>query len=126
MPYRDPEDPRARASRRNHYHANKQPYLDRARAQKLELTRYVNELKASTPCADCGVQYPPFVMEFDHRGGETKLNNVSALSRYGSRKRLDAEIAKCDIVCSNCHAIRTYKRRLVKLLQIMVEEIAFG
>ena len=122
MAYRDPQDPRAKASRRKHYYANKQPYLERSQAKKLELARYISNLKASTPCKDCGVSYPPFVMEFDHRGGETKLNNVSRLTHYGSRKKIDAEIAKCDIVCANCHRIRTHKRRLVKLLEAIIED----
>ena len=122
MPYRDPQDPRARAARRKHYHANKQPYRERTQASKAELTKYVNELKTSTPCMDCGIKYPPFVMEFDHRGGEVKLNNVSELTRYGSRKRIDAEIAKCDLVCANCHRVRTYKRHLVEILKVLIAD----
>ena len=113
MPYKDPKDPRGRAARRRHYHSNKQPYLDRTKAAKEENARYIQELKGNTPCMDCGVQYPYYVMQFDHREGEVKLYNVSRLSADGlSRKALDLEIAKCDIVCANCHCTRTYFRRV--------------
>lgn len=53
-------------------------------------------------------------MDFDHRPGETKLFDICLGYRY-SRKKLDAEIAKCDVVCANCHRDRTYKREMEKL-----------
>lgn len=70
----------------------------------------VMQLK-SQPCMDCGKTYPPVVMDFDHRPGEEKLFNVAKAmaDRRGMKKVLD-EIAKCDLVCSNCHRIRTWLR----------------
>ncbi len=65
----------------------------------------------SRPCADCGIQYPFYVMDFDHREGVTKefaLNSVTRLTREAILR----EIAKCDVVCSNCHRERTHQRRL--------------
>ncbi len=66
----------------------------------------IDELK-SVPCADCGVEYPPYVMDFDHRDPNTKLFRVSSRTHHSTEK-LCAEIAKCDVVCSNCHRIRTH------------------
>lgn len=69
-----------------------------------------NELK-SKPCTDCGDQFPPSVMDFDHMRGE-KVAEVSALvGSRGSLKRILAEIEKCDLVCANCHRLRTARRR---------------
>ena len=66
------------------------------------------------PCMDCGNRYPPICMDFDHipeRG--PKLFNVSvAAGKLLLMKKLAAEIAKCDVVCANCHRLRTEKRRL--------------
>lgn len=59
------------------------------------------------PCADCGQRYPPYVMDFDHTG-DNKEFNVSA--RYIATSRLLAEIAKCEVVCANCHRERTWVR----------------
>ena len=51
--------------------------------------------------------------ELDHRDPSEKVNKVSTLAASGSREgRLRAEIAKCDVVCSNCHRIRDHKKRL--------------
>lgn len=60
---------------------------------------------------DCGLrcEYPE-VFEFDHRPGETKVADVTKL-RVGKMSALVAEIAKCDVVCANCHRIRTVTRR---------------
>lgn len=63
------------------------------------------------PCDDCGVQHPPYVMQFDHRDGETKKFNLSAAGRRSKAQILE-EIAKCDVVCANCHAVRTFERML--------------
>lgn len=61
------------------------------------------------PCADCGLKYPPYVMDFDHVRG-VKSFNISAKGRVCSMEKLMEEVSKCEIVCSNCHRIRTAKR----------------
>ena len=72
--------------------------------------KFVQEAK-SRPCVDCGIQYPFYVMDFDHVRGK-KVENIATM--VGHARKLEvlvAEIAKCELVCSNCHRIRTYKRR---------------
>jgi hypothetical protein len=70
----------------------------------------VHEAK-SRPCADCGIQYPYYVMEFDHLDAGVKHFNVSAGVTRASHERILAEIAKCEVVCANCHAERTHQRK---------------
>ncbi|MDQ3587363.1 MAG: hypothetical protein M3375_03295, partial [Actinomycetota bacterium] len=73
-------------------------------ARRRNLLRLYDELKGAT-CADCGLA-DRAVLEFDHRG--QKRGNVITLacSEY-SLEVLEAEIAKCDIRCANCHRRRT-------------------
>ena len=61
------------------------------------------------PCMDCGIKYPSYVMQFDHvKPG--KVFNISRATREGvSLKLVEAEIRKCELVCSNCHAERTHQ-----------------
>ena len=61
------------------------------------------------PCKDCGGEYPAYVMDFDHRELDEKLFSVSEGYRL-SMSRLMAEIAKCDVVCANCHRERTHQQ----------------
>ena len=53
-------------------------------------------------------------MDFDHVRGK-KHANVMELIPTLSKKKIDEEIAKCEIVCSNCHRARTHSRKIVNL-----------
>jgi hypothetical protein len=62
-------------------------------------------------CMDCGLS-DPRVLEFDHRPGLEKKFTISKAVSGSTRSwaLILSEIAKCDIVCSNCHKIRTMER----------------
>ena len=81
--------------------------------QKAYLAQYLRDLKTKTPCVDCGINYPYYVMDFDHVRGQKHANVMELVSTL-SKKKIDEEIAKCEIVCSNCHRIRTHIRRISK------------
>ena len=91
---------------------NKQNRL-RKSANKKEATQQaldeVRRIKEATPCKDCGRIYPHYIMDFDHRDPSTKVAGISRLVQR-SWKQVSEEIAKCDVLCSNCHRTRTYKR----------------
>jgi hypothetical protein len=94
---------------KQHYQRNKTRYYERNERQRQRLKDILQQAKAK-PCQDCGIQYPPYVMDFDHREGVDKLDHVGRLILY-TKKKLVEEIAKCDVVCSNCHRERTHLRR---------------
>lgn len=64
------------------------------------------------PCVDCRKTFLPFVMEFDHRDPATKRSTVTRMLGRAGLDGILAEVAKCDIVCVNCHRERTYRRRM--------------
>ena len=77
---------------------------------KRAARNYIAEAKRNVSCADCGGKFPPCCMHFDHVPGRgPKLFNLG--SGDYSIKAVQAEIEKCDIVCANCHAIRTWISR---------------
>ena len=84
--------------------------IRRQKTRRNKYRRVIQELKTGQSCLDCGVEYPPHVLDFDHRPGEVKLFNITALGKVPSMKVFLAEIAKCDIVCANCHRQRTWER----------------
>jgi transposase-like protein len=77
-------------------------------ARMQALREYVLEHLRRTPCADCG-ERDPVVLEFDHIG--EKVASVSRLVSDGASKRaIDTEIGRCEVVCANCHRRRTALR----------------
>lgn len=100
-----------------HYADNKQRYVDRATARKIALRDEVWELKRQ-PCSDCGHTFNPWQMQFDHRDGETKVAEIGYFIARNSRTKLFEEIAKCDLVCANCHFERTYQRQQADIAQL--------
>lgn len=92
---------------RAHYQANKQYYIDKARRKKLDVRAKIQEAKEK-PCTDCNGVFPYYVMDFDHRSD--KEFNISEMHGQYGWTRIKAEIDKCDVVCSNCHRIRSFNR----------------
>ena len=62
------------------------------------------------PCADCGNKYPSVCMDFDHLGDKVEIVSRMVWANV-AKETILAEIAKCDLVCSNCHRIRTFLKR---------------
>ena len=109
MPAKDPDV--RRATWRRWYQNNKHKQIKRVRGQSRRNRTEIQQYKSTTPCTDCKQCYPHYVMDFDHVTGE-KLANVADLTRTNhSRKQVWEEIAKCELVCANCHRARTHFRR---------------
>jgi hypothetical protein len=85
-------------------------HLERKRATWRAQARLLDELR-DVPCADCGRCYRPCAMDFDHRDPTSKEYTVTRMIGRAGTARILAEVAKCDIVCANCHRVRTLDRR---------------
>ena len=103
MPYKDPE--KQRKFTNNWYQQNKVHHIANVIRRKQEVAELIREAK-NKPCMDCGRSYPSYVMDFDHR--EDKSFGISMSWKTKGRQQVIAEIAKCDVVCSNCHRIRSW------------------
>lgn len=69
-------------------------------------------LKAE-PCHDCCQRFDACCMDFDHRPGTKKKYNIGSMfAAHYARTEIEMELVKCDLVCANCHRIRTKNRRL--------------
>lgn len=69
-----------------------------------ERKAWIVGIKLSTPCKRCGIIHEdPKKIHFHHRDPATKLFSVGA-TRTRSRVSIEAEMAKCDILCAPCHS----------------------
>lgn len=69
---------------------------------------WLDALKLERGCEECGYRKDPRAIDFDHIRPELKTADVSRLIRYASWEDVLAEIGKCQILCSNCHRIKTH------------------
>lgn len=82
----------------------------RVKLRRIAIRDFVKLAKHNKPCADCGIIYPAHVLDFDHRQGEKSFILSRASVKGTSLDVVQTEINKCDIVCANCHRIRTFER----------------
>lgn len=96
------------------YEKNKAKHIANVSARKslviVEVKAFVKQLKESTPCADCGKYFPHFVMDFDHLGDDKEYLISSMVGSGYGITTIQKEIDKCELVCSNCHRVRTFTR----------------
>lgn len=99
------------AYKQEHYAKNKQRYADQASrwSQTVleERGRYLLEFLRAHPCVDCG-ETDPIVLEFDHLGA--KSFEIGAGFRNKNWQSVLSEMAKCEVVCVNCHRRRSAQR----------------
>jgi hemerythrin superfamily protein len=92
---------------------NKRRYV-RSKKNVEILRDKITMLKRNSPCKDCGKFYPPVCMDYDHKEGGKVNGRGSEVSNFAKQGRIQAaleEIEQCELVCSNCHRIRTATRR---------------
>ena len=97
---------------KEHYAANRSRYIEQAAANKRKLrlvrTRFLIDYFASHPCIDCG-EADPVVLEFDHL--RDKSFSIGQAVHNRNWQSIVEEMAKCEVVCANCHRRRTARRR---------------
>lgn len=107
--------PEVRAENRERQHRRRESAEERLKdvarvaARRKSHVRKLNLLKMDRPCYDCGGTFPLECMDWDHLPGKEKLFTVSE----GKSKSIESvvdEINKCQLVCANCHRVRTCSR----------------
>jgi hypothetical protein len=102
--------PRAsqRAANVRWYAANREREIERVTRRQTATRDFLRALR-DRPCVDCGGRFRPVQMAFDHRDPAEKRFTLSKM-QLKSRDEILAEVAKCDVVCSNCHSLRTRRQ----------------
>jgi hypothetical protein len=83
----------------------------RATRKKTTL-EYVSSYKERHGCFDCGNHFPARVLDFDHVNDDKEGGIATMVTNGDNLEKIVAEISKCQVVCANCHRIRTHKRGL--------------
>ncbi len=100
MGYKDKE--KQREYQRQWHIRHKESSGDRQRRRRREARELMNSYKQE--CIRCGYSKCKGALEFHHRDSRTKLGGITEIvHRLWKAERIIAEIAKCDVLCANCH-----------------------
>lgn len=83
---------------------------ERTKRRYDEYREFVDRIKLERGCSDCGYRGHPAALQFDHLPGLGKRQIIARMGMHG-RDSLLQEMEKCEVVCANCHSIRTFERR---------------
>ncbi len=116
MPWKDKSRYKSEAYReymrnyqRSWHQRNKARRIAKIYERKEQLWEFYSQLKATSECAQCGENHPA-TLQFHHRDPQKKEFNLGkAVSDGYSIDRIKKEVAKCTVLCANCHAKEHYE-----------------
>lgn len=89
----------------------KEKTVTRTRKLRNTIRQHIQDVKQGQVCIDCREDYPYWILEFDHINDDKLFTIGQFQAVTASLDKIKEEIAKCEIVCANCHKNRTHGRR---------------
>jgi hypothetical protein len=90
-----------KATKKRSYEKGKEGVMTRQKTTRRSKAEWFQEVKDPLSCQECG-ESDNACLDFHHLDPATKEFAVSAVQHYGKQRVLD-EIAKCAVLCANCH-----------------------
>lgn len=94
-----------REMNRNHYRNNKEYYYNKNKRKRKQIRDFIQKDKVQRGCFFCGEKHLA-CLDYHHLNGKDKNEDIliSNLCNKGwSLERVQIEINKCIVICSNCH-----------------------
>jgi hypothetical protein len=112
MPLKDLEKRREyqREYMRGWYQKNKAKHIAYVRRRDKRIEAWLKEYKSSLSCPECGESHPA-CLEFHHLNPQDKKFTIGRQERRATLKSLQEEIAKCRVLCANCHRKEHWNQR---------------
>jgi hypothetical protein len=85
----------------------KEYYKKDTREKHRKNIKIIHAEKLKRGCVCCGYKDSPYALDFDHLDPNSKIDGVSRLSSRNTKK-IEEEISKCQVLCANCHRIKTH------------------
>jgi hypothetical protein len=98
-----------REDQKRYYQRNKSSYIAKNKVKRAEIKDFLRKYKEFKGCGDCSGKFPFYILDFDHRDPAMKRFSPAKMAHNNSWTAMVEEIAKCDVLCANCHRERTYK-----------------
>lgn len=110
MPYGTKKD-KQREYNKQYYQNNSAYFKENARKREQEIQKFIQQQKVGMFCQRCG-NTDIRVLDFHHLDKSKKEMSISQIVYKGwGRERILQEIAKCEVLCANCHRILHWEER---------------
>jgi L-lactate utilization protein LutB len=112
MPLKDKEKRREyhKEYMRRWYQENKAKHITYVRNRDRKIKDWLKEYKKSLQCVECGESHPA-CLDFHHINPKEKSFALGRINKFLSVKLLQNEIAKCRVLCANCHRKEHYQQK---------------
>jgi hypothetical protein len=120
MPFKDPEQRRIKQAEysRNYYEKNRKTVISKINHNKRANRAWFASYKKTLSCIECGENHPA-TLDFHHVDSKNAKKKVNDLVSDGHAKpRILAEIAKCVVLCANCHRKHHHNKREIRKKQL--------
>lgn len=95
-----------------YYARNKKKFKEKRQRRRRELAEWITKHKSELKCSRCPENHPACIC-FHHSDPETKEFSLAEAAHRGmSVERIQAELAKCEVLCMNCHSREHWKLKL--------------
>ena len=124
MPYKDKED--QLANQRRHYANNKERVAAKTRRHRLKKKAAWVAFKKTLHCTKCGENHPA-TLDFHHVIKHPNNKKINKLISQNAWSVVASELAKCVVLCSNCHRIHhhnelMYDRKAKKKKKMLAQD----
>jgi len=98
---------------KEYYKENKDRFRKHNKVNRLRNAEYIQEAKRNGKCVSCGWNDHPCALDFHHIDPASKITEIASMTRGGSSiEKIQEEMNKCVLMCSNCHRIFHYNEKI--------------
>jgi hypothetical protein len=103
--------------RKEHYYRNRDKYLTMIKDRQNAIKEFISDYKTSRGCSKCGENHPA-CLDLHHLDPTQKTIEPSHIGGRGwGMDRVQRELDKCVVLCSNCHRKQHWRRGNASLFQ---------
>ena len=112
MPFKDKEKRREYQRRymRKWYRENKEKHIAYVRNRDKKIKDWLKDYKKTLECEECGENHPA-CLDFHHIDPSKKSFSLGRINKFLCKKLIKEEIAKCSVLCANCHRKKHWNER---------------
>ena len=114
MPYKDKEKQKEknREYQKKYYEQNKKYYISKSAERKQKIREDFDRYKSTLKCSKCGENHVA-CLDFHHLDPSKKEFSIHQIKQYAwGDEKIERELKKCVVLCSNCHRKLHYEERM--------------